>query len=103
MPENNERGDVPTVGGLSRLECAGRSRHPDRQKLDQVEINAVSDYKWKDWTGEEWVKLTYDTGAATCALPLSMDPGHTALEKKGTFVVANDGTVDHYQRFRYPA
>ena len=27
----------------------------------------------------------------------------TALEKKGTFVVANDGTVDHYQRFLYPA
>ena len=47
--------------------------------------------------------MTYDTGAATCALPLEMDPGNKPLEKKGTFVVANGGTVDHYQRFKYPA
>ena len=32
-----------------------------------------------------------------------MDLGNQVLEKKGTFVVANDGTVDHYQRFKYPA
>ena len=30
-------------------------------------------------------------------------PGDKLHEKKGTFVVANDGTVDHYQRFQYPA
>ena len=92
-----------SIGGLSILECSGRSRFPDRSKLDQIDIDAVSDYKVKDWTGAEWVKLTYDSGAATSALPLSMDPGNQVLEKKGTFVVANDGTVDHYQRFKYPA
>ena len=73
------------------------------QRLDQVELNAVGDYRWKDPSGTEWVKLTYDPGAASCALPLAMDPGNIALEKKGSFVVANGDPIDHYQRFRVPA
>ena len=50
VPENN----VPVlVTGVNHLDCTDRSWQPDRQMLDQVEINAVSDYKWKDWTGAE--------------------------------------------------
>ena len=97
------------MNGLGGLGCTSRSRQPDRRteqqlrSLDQVELNAVSDYKFKGWTGTEWVKLTYDTGVASNALPLAMDPQTTALEKKGEFVAANGGKLDHYQRFKYPA
>ena len=107
-----EQGGLPegTGGTMSSLEAGLGYRtggagpgYQTGQRLDQVELNAMSDYKWKDPSGTEWVKLTYDTGAASCALPLAMDPGNIALEKKGSFVVANGDPIDHYQRFRVPA
>lgn len=63
-------------------------------------INGLEDYTVK-WKGEEWLKLNYDSGAATTALPDELVTGD--LESKGEFIVASGEEIPNYGRYKVPA
>ena len=60
----------------------------------------MEDYTVK-WKGESWLKINYDSGAATAAIPDEMVAGD--LESKGEFIVASGEQIANYGRFRVPA
>ena len=59
----------------------------DFHALEEVSAFAEADFR-VPWNGEQWVRLNYDTGAATTALPASLAEG-LPLKQVGEFVVAS--------------
>ena len=59
----------------------------DFPALEEVNSFAEADFR-APWNGEQWVRLNYDTGAATTALPASLAEG-LPLKQVGEFVVAS--------------
>ena len=54
-----------------------------------------------EWRGEKWLKVNYDSGAATSALPVEMALGDKT--PVGEFVVADGKTIPNYGRYRLQA
>ena len=54
-----------------------------------------------EWHGEKWLKVNYDSGAATSALPAEMAPGGKI--PVGEFVVADGKTIPNYGRYKLHA
>ena len=84
-----QQGDVSSLEGNSWFD------------LGSIEIGAVEDqpsYR-TSWGGEEWIKMNYDSGAQTSALPVEMAEG-MRLDKKGDFLVANGDEVPFFNRIQ---
>lgn len=49
----------------------------------------------RQWQGEEWIQVCYDTGACTTAVPglLAQD---VELSKVGELIVANEAPIPNY-------
>ena len=54
-----------------------------------------------EWRGEKWLRVNYDSGAATSALPVEMAPG--SKTPVGEFVVADGKTIPNYGRYKLQA
>ena len=65
-----------------------------------AELNAVGNYVVEDEDGEKWLKLNYDSGAATTAITEDMIGG--PKQPVGEFVVADGNGVPNYGRFKVP-
>ena len=78
---------------LNHLESLGQNI-PDRT------CSSVDSYKVK-WQGDEWLKLNYDSGAATTAIPDELIEG--PLEAQGEVIVASGEEIPNFGRFRVPA
>ena len=50
--------------------------------------------------GQDWVRINYDTGASTFAIPGYLAE-NTPLKKIGEFVVASGGTIPNYGKVRF--
>jgi hypothetical protein len=87
-----------TSAGVS---TAGASRSFGALDMNSfAELNAVGNYVVEDDDGEKWLKLNYDSGAATTAVPEDMIGG--PKKPVGEFVVADGGGVPNYGRFKVP-
>jgi len=53
------------------------------------------------WGSEKWLRVNYDSGAATSALPVELAPGD--VEPIGEFVVADGNGIPNYGRYRCQA
>jgi hypothetical protein len=50
-----------------------------------------------EYNGERWIRISYDTGAATTAFPVEL-VGGMPLTEQGQFIVANGSEIPHYGR-----
>ena len=62
----------------------------------------VSDYVFKDSSGTEWMRINYDSGAATTAFP-RREGGDLELVTHGHFKGAGGTMINNYGRFKVPA
>ena len=70
------------------------------ESATKVSCSSMESYK-VHWKGSEWLKLNYDSGAATTAIPDELIEG--PLEARGEFIVASGEEIPNYGRFRVPA
>ena len=70
------------------------------ESVTKMTCSSVESYKVQ-WGGAEWLKLNYDSGAATTAIPDELIEG--PLEARGEFIVASGEEIPNFGRFRVPA
>ncbi|CAE7484287.1 unnamed protein product, partial [Symbiodinium sp. CCMP2456] len=70
------------------------------ESVTKMSCSSVESYKVQ-WRGAEWLKLNYDSGAATTAIPDELIEG--PLEARGEFIVASGEEIPNFGRFRVPA
>ena len=70
------------------------------ESVTKMTCSSVESYKVQ-WRGAEWLKLNYDSGAATTAIPDELIEG--PLEARGEFIVASGEEIPNFGRFRVPA
>ena len=66
--------------------------------LSSLGFDSVCKYR-EIWQGEEWMKVNYDSGAATTAFPVEL-AGNLPMEKVGHFIVASGADIPNYGRVR---
>ena len=65
-----------------------------------ADLNSIGNYIVEDRAGTKWLRLNYDSGAATTAITDEMIGGPT--DAVGEFVVADGKGVPNYGRFKVP-
>ncbi|CAE7246360.1 HCN2, partial [Symbiodinium microadriaticum] len=70
------------------------------ESVAKMNCSSVESYKVQ-WRGAKWLKLNYDSGAATMAIPDELIEG--PLEARGEFIVASGEEIPNFGRFRVPA
>ena len=70
--------------------------------LNALDPSALSQYRVRDSYGQEWLKINYDSGAATTAIPVREADG-ADLVKVGSFKGAGGTGIDNFGRFKVPA
>ena len=63
-------------------------------------LDSVDSYR-VHWKGADWLRINYDSGAATTAIPDELVDG--PLESQGKFVVASGEEIPNFGRFKVPA
>lgn len=66
----------------------------------EVNCNSIEAYK-VTWKGADWLRINYDSGAATTAIPDELVDG--PLQAQGEFVVASGEEIPNFGKFRVPA
>jgi hypothetical protein len=66
--------------------------------LNSVDLSSLGNYVVTDDAGTQWIKLNYDSGAATTAIPKEMLGEYP--EPVGEFVIADGSGVPNFGRYR---
>jgi hypothetical protein len=70
----------------------------DRHICGMDELNTLSHYT-ETWNGVRWLRVNYDSGAVTTAIPLEVvEPSGFKAQKQGEFIVASGDTIPDYGR-----
>ena len=89
QPEEEDLGSLGYFD-FSSLDCLTKEMN--------VFENSAAKYL-HSYRGQEWIKMNYDSGAATTAFPIAL-AGEIGLKKRGEFIVASGQGIPDYGRVR---